>query len=60
VENHQTEVNRNSDKKKELDWTRHYVKKQEPYRNPHYIEILRDIEEEVSRRERGEGQHRMK
>jgi hypothetical protein len=36
MENHQTEANRNSDKKKkmELDWT-HYIKKQEQERKPH-------------------------
>ena len=34
----------------------HYVKKQEQQRKPHWIGIIRGIEEEVGRRERGEGQ----
>jgi hypothetical protein len=38
----------------------HYVKKQEQQRKPHWIGILRGIEEAVGRRERGEGQQRMK
>jgi hypothetical protein len=58
VENHQAETNRNSDKKMEngIGLDTHYVKKQEQERKPHWIGIIRDIEEEVGRRERGEGQ----
>ena len=62
MENRQTETNRNSDKKKkmEIGQDTHYVKKQEQQRKLQWIGILRDIEEEVGRRERGEGQQRMK
>ena len=38
----------------------HYVKRQEQQRKLHYIGILRDIEGEAGRRERGEGQYRMR
>jgi hypothetical protein len=34
----------------------HYAKKQEQYIKPQFFGILRDVEEEVGRRERGEGQ----
>jgi hypothetical protein len=58
MENYQTEANSNSNKKKkmELDWT-HITQRR---RKPHEFGILRGIEEELGRRERGEGQQRMK
>jgi hypothetical protein len=57
VENYRTENNRNSDKKKknETGLDTHYVKQQEQLRKLHWLGILRGIEEEVGRRERGEG-----
>jgi len=62
MENYTTELNRKSVKKEEsgsgLDT--HFAKKQEQYGKPHLIGIFRDIEEEVGRIERGEGQYRMK
>jgi len=52
MENHQKEANRNSGKKKkmEMDWT-HIMQK---------AGAIEKTGEEVGRRERGEGQYRMK
>jgi hypothetical protein len=55
MENYQTEDNRNSDKKKkiEFDWT-HITKRSRS--NRENLGILSGIEEEAGRRECGEGQ----
>ena len=62
MENHQTEANRNSgkEKKMKLDWTYIMERSRSNREKPHQIGILRDVEEEVGRRERGEGKQRMK
>jgi hypothetical protein len=44
----------------ELDRTHNTERSKKKKKKLHWIGILRDIEEEVGRRERGEGQQRMK